>query len=170
VGAVRLVRLSLEVLQALRHGDLDAASRMAGVRLTSYFVEHDWLWDIRIAQLQRDPTAQEWIARAAVEHDTVVGHVGFHGPPDELGMVEVAYSVEPGLRRRGYATKMLDAALTWAYADPEVAVVRATVSPDNLASLATLAAFRFELVGDQWDEEDGLELVYELPRVNLAGG
>ena len=41
-------------------------------------------------------------------------------------MVEVAYSVDPELRRRGYATAMLRAALSWAAAVPEVAVVRAS--------------------------------------------
>ena len=142
--------------------DLESASNIAGVSLTPYFVEHRWLWEIRAPQIERDPAAADWIARAAVDDDVVVGHVGFHGPPDERGMVEVAYSVDPRYRRRGYAKKMLGAALTWARQDPGVAIVRATIGPDNVASLATLASFPFELVGEQWDDEDGLEHVYEL--------
>ena len=43
-----------------------------------------------------------------------------------------------------------------------MSVVRASISPDNVASLSTLAPFRFILVGHQWDEEDGLELLFEL--------
>jgi [ribosomal protein S5]-alanine N-acetyltransferase len=120
------------------------------------------LWNIRVPQIDRDPAAAEWIARAAVDQDVVVGHVGFHGPPDERGMVEVAYSVDPQYRRRGYAKKMLRAALAWAHEDPSVTLVRATVGPGNVASLATLAAFPFELVGEQWDEDDGLEQIYEM--------
>ena len=161
-GPLRLVPLSINVLQALLRGDLEAASATAGVPLTPYFVEHQWLWNIRLPQIDRDPAAADWIARAAVDDDVVVGHVGFHGPPDQRGMVEVAYSVDPRYRRRGYARKMLDAALAWARQDPGVAVVRASVGPDNVASLKTLAAFPFELVGEQVDEDDGLELVYEL--------
>ena len=161
-GSLRLVPLSTDVLQALLRGDLEEASASAGVELTPYFVEHEWLWEIRVPQIVRDPAAAEWIARASVDGDVVVGHVGFHGPPDERGMVEVAYSVDPRFRRRGYATKMLGAALAWAREDPAVAVARATVGPDNMPSLATLAAFPFELVGEQVDQEDGLELVYEL--------
>lgn len=161
-GSLRLVPLTIDVLHALLRGDLEAASASAGVALTPYFVEHQWLWDIRVPQIGRDPAAAEWIARAAVDGDVVVGHVGFHGPPDQRGMVEVAYSVDPRYRRRGYATKMLDAALAWARQDPGVAVVRATVDPANRASLATLASLPFELVGEQVDDEDGLELVYEL--------
>lgn len=43
--------------------------------------------NIRASQIDRDPAAADWIARAAVDDDVVVGHVGFHGPPDERGMV-----------------------------------------------------------------------------------
>lgn len=41
--------------------------------------------------------------------------------------------------------------------------MRATISPDNTASLATIAGFGFAEVGEQWDQEDGLELVFEVP-------
>ena len=161
-GPLRLVPLPINVLRALLRDDLEEASALAGVSLTPYFVEHRWLWDMRVPQIDHDPAAADWIARAAVDDDVVVGHVGFHGPPDEHGMVEVAYSVDPQFRRRGYAKRMLGTALALAHQDPRVALVRATVGPDNVASLATLAAFPFELVGEQWDEEDGLEHVYEM--------
>jgi RimJ/RimL family protein N-acetyltransferase len=159
---VRLVRLPLAALDALLAGDLDAASALAGVPLTPYILEHGWLWEIRAEQVRRDPTAADWIARAAVIEDAVVGHAGFHGPPDDSGMVEVAYSVDPAFRRRGYATAMLEAAIAWASADPAVRTVRASISPDNVASLATLRPFGFVAAGEQWDEEDGLELLFEL--------
>ena len=42
-------------------------------------------------------------------------------------------------------------------------VVRASISPTNEASLATLRPFGFEAVGEQWDDEDGLELLFERP-------
>jgi len=159
---VRLVRLPLAALDALLAGDLDTASALAGVPLTPYILEHGWLWEIRAEQVRRDPAAAEWIARAAVIDDAVVGHAGFHGPPDDSGMVEVAYSVDPAFRRRGYATAMLEAAIAWASADPAVRTVRASISPDNVASLATLRPFGFVEAGEQWDEEDGLELLFEL--------
>jgi ribosomal-protein-alanine N-acetyltransferase len=162
-SSLRLVPLPVIVLRALIHGDVAAASATAGVTLTPYFLEYRWLWEIRLSQIHRDPSAGDWVVRAAVDGEKVVGHVGFHGPPDERGMVEVAYSVDPEYRRRGYAKKMLATALTWAKQDPRVIVVRATVSPANDGSLATLAAFSFDLVGEQWDDEDGLELVYEWP-------
>ena len=37
-----------------------------------------------------------------------------------------------------------------------------SISPDNEASLATINGFGFVHVGEQWDEEDGTELIFEL--------
>jgi [ribosomal protein S5]-alanine N-acetyltransferase len=160
---LRLVQLSEETMSALLADDLEAARASSGVQLTPYFIEHNWLWQIRLEQVRRDPASAPWIARAAVvEPDgVVVGHTGFHGPPDTHGMVEVAYSVDPLHRRKGYAHAMLRAALQRAADDPAVRTVRASISPDNVASIATIAPFGFVHVGEQWDEEDGLELLFE---------
>jgi ribosomal-protein-alanine N-acetyltransferase len=160
---VRLARLPVPCLEALVAGDLDRASREAGIPLTPYFVDERWLWLIRLAQLETRPAEAPWIARAALDAETgeAVGHVGFHGPPDERGMVEVAYSVDPVHRRQGYARAMLAGALDWAASEPGVRVVRASVSPDNAASLATLRPIGFVHVGEQWDADDGRELLFE---------
>ncbi|MEU5306595.1 GNAT family N-acetyltransferase [Streptomyces noursei] len=164
---VRFVELSGEVMSALLDGDLSAASRMAGVTLTEYFVtgRARWLWRFRLGQMAADPGRARWMARQAVVGDEglVVGHAGFHGPPDEVGMVEVGYSVDAPFRRRGYARSTLIELLRRAAAETTVATVRATISPDNVASLATISGFGFAQVGEQWDEEDGLELIFEAP-------
>lgn len=160
---VDLVQLPVTALEALVAGDLSSASRAAGAPLTPYLVEERWLWRIRLDQAAGDPSSLHWIARAAVDPTTgeVVGHVGFHGPPDEHGTVEVAYSVDPAHRRRGFGTAMLRTALAWAADDPSVSTVRASVAPDNEASLAMLRRFGFDHAGEQWDEVDGRELVFE---------
>ena len=162
-GAVVLVRLDVATMAALLDDDLDRASASAGVRLTPYFLTQNWLWRIRHDQVLADPASGDWVARAALVAGAVVGHVGFHGPPDDAGMVEVAYSVDPDLRRRGHARRLLGAALEWAASEPVVRTVRASISPDNAASLATLRPFGFTQVGEQWDDEDGLEIIYERP-------
>lgn len=167
---IDLVPLSVATMEALVAGDLESASREAGAALTPYLVEEGWLWRIRLDQVAGDPASLDWIARAAVDaaDGRVVGHVGFHGPPDDAGMVEVAYSVDPAHRRRGYASSMLRRALAWAASDPGVRTVRASVAPGNLASQATLRPFGFEHVGEQLDEKDGLELVFERPVGDLS--
>jgi RimJ/RimL family protein N-acetyltransferase len=165
VPKIRFVQLSPEALAALIDGDLTAASAAAGVELSQYLVDEAWLWRIRLEQIRRDPADAEWVARAAVAEPEgiVVGHGGFHGPPDDAGVVEVAYSVAPEHRRKGYAKAMLGALLERADDDPRVMAVRASIRPDNLGSRATIAGFGFRKVGEQWDPEDGLEDVFLRP-------
>jgi hypothetical protein len=43
-----------------------------------------------------------------------------------------------------------------------VATVRVTISPDNVASRALASQYSFAQAGEQWDEEDGLEIIYEV--------
>ena len=76
--------------------------------------------------------------------------------------MEVGYGIDPVCRRRGYARAALEAMLARARAEPAVSTVRATVSPDNAASLALIAQYPFVENGEQWDDEDGLEIIYEL--------
>jgi RimJ/RimL family protein N-acetyltransferase len=165
VPNIRFVQLSPEALAALIGGDLTAASAAAGAELSQYLLDEAWLWRIRLEQVRNDPAAAEWIARAAVAEPAgiVVGHGGFHGPPDDDGVVEVAYSVAPEHRRKGYAKAMLKVLLERADADPRVTAVRASIRPDNLGSRATIAGFGFRKIGEQWDPEDGLEDVFLRP-------
>jgi RimJ/RimL family protein N-acetyltransferase len=165
VPEIRFVQLSPEALAALIDGDLTAASAAAGTELSPYLVDEAWLWRIRLAQIEADPASAEWIARAAVAEPegVVVGHGGFHGPPDAQGVVEVAYSVAPDHRRKGYARAMLRSLLERADGDPRVSAVRASIRPDNLGSRATIAGFGFRKIGEQWDPEDGLEDVFLRP-------
>jgi [ribosomal protein S5]-alanine N-acetyltransferase len=163
---VRFVSLA-GALTALASGDLDEASRLTGVTLTEHFgtPEALRLWRLRASQVATDPDCARWIARAAVAEPEgiVIGHAGFHGPPNCDGMVEIGYSVDPAHRRRGYATAMLRELLRRAEEETRVRTVRATIRPDNTASLATIAGFGFSPNGEQWDEEDGLELIFDRP-------
>ncbi|MEU4658690.1 GNAT family protein [Streptomyces sp. NPDC023723] len=161
-------------MSALLDGDLSVAGRTAGVALTEYFVTDRarWLWRFRLGQMAADPRRARWMVRQAVVGDDglVVGHAGFHGPPDEAGMVEIGYAVAPRFRRQGYARSTLVELLRRAAAEPAVTTVRATISPGNVASLATISGFGFVEVGEQWDEEDGRELVFEVAARRVPPG
>jgi RimJ/RimL family protein N-acetyltransferase len=91
-----------------------------------------------------------------------VGLAGFHGPPDGKGMVELGYRIDPRHRRHGYARAALETLLAVARDQPSVEIVRATVSPDNVASRSLIDQYGFAEVGDQWDDEDGLEIILEV--------
>lgn len=163
---VRIIQLSAETLAALAAGDLEAANSSSPVALSAYFVGEDQLstWRRRAAQVVEDPPSADWITGVIWDEAAglAVGRAGFHGPPDEAGMVEVGYSVDPQQRRRGYARAALEAMLDRARQDPAVRVVRASVRPDNEPSYGLIMQYAFVKVDEQWDDEDGLEYVYEL--------
>ena len=155
------------VLEQLALGDLKEATRLSGLDLTSYQVGHECrgVWRMRFRQLANDPASGPWVTRFIIAAGTgsVVGRAGFHGPPDDDGMVEVGYAVDPPHRRMGYARSSLEILLGVAASHADVSVVRATISPDNQASQALVGQYGFLEVGEQWDEEDGLEVIFELP-------
>jgi RimJ/RimL family protein N-acetyltransferase len=159
---VRLVELGRDALAALAAGDLSTAAVVLGLSLPDSVRDDGWLWRMRHLQVEEHAEDLAWIARLMVDASTgeVVGHAGFHGAPQD-GCAEVAYAVFPDHRGRGFARAALRQLIELAH-QRGVSVVRATVSPANEASLRVLAGFRFEVTGEQWDEEDGLEVVHEL--------
>jgi len=162
---LKFVLLTAEALSALLENRLDEASEAIGLDLPVEFLADQWLWRLRLDQIQDDPTSAPWLARATVRLDdgAVIGRAGFHGPPDERGMVEVGYEVSPKFRRMGYGRATALALIEEAATHPEVTGVRASVSPGNVPSLAIVRGLGFAQVGEQIDEIDGLELVFELP-------
>jgi RimJ/RimL family protein N-acetyltransferase len=163
---VELLELDAATLQALGEGDADAAQRSAPVPLTPWLLGEECraTWRMRAVQIVRDPASGAWITRVVwdPERRLAVGRAGFHGPPD-AGMVEVGYAIDPAERRKGYARAALRALLDRAAAEPAVTTVRASVGPWNVASRDLVLAHGFLPVGEQIDDEDGLEIVYERP-------
>jgi RimJ/RimL family protein N-acetyltransferase len=163
---VELVRLDAAVLDALGAGDEAAARRLAPVPLSPWLTgpECRRTWAMRARQVTGDPGAAAWITRVVLdaERGLAVGRAGFHGPPDDQGMVEVGYAIDPAFRRQGFARAALRALLAEATATDGVTTVRASVSPANAVSRALVLSEGFVPIGEQIDEEDGLEIVHEL--------
>jgi RimJ/RimL family protein N-acetyltransferase len=159
--------MSVPFMEALAAHDMAAASDEIGA------IVPPWLADelenyliFRLAQLRVDPALRLWLARAMVLTDAdgtrrVVGSIGFHGPPDAAGRLEVGYSVDPPFRRRGYASESVKALFDWANREHGVTRFVASISPQNDASLGLAAGLGFHKVGEQMDEIDGLEHVFE---------
>jgi ribosomal-protein-alanine N-acetyltransferase len=162
-----LVSMSLRFMELLVARDLDAAGAEIGAIVPAGLpVELGNFLQCRIADLSVDPEAQPWLGRAIVltEPDgtrRIVGSCGFHEPPGPDGRVEIGYSIDPPYRRRGVATEAVHALLDWAHAQG-IDRFRASVAPDNVGSLAIVAAFGFRQVGVQLDDIDGEELVFAL--------
>ncbi|MDQ2751138.1 MAG: GNAT family N-acetyltransferase [Actinomycetota bacterium] len=166
VRRVRIVQLSADALHALARGDLTAANAAAAVPMSGYFAGPEWrgVWRRRSTQVLANPLSAEWITGVIWDPQRVlaVGRAGYHGPPDAAGMVEIGYAVEPAHRRQGYARAALVELLQRAARERDVGTVRATVSPDNIASRRLILQYGFTEIGEQWDDEDGLEIIYEV--------
>ena len=164
---VRIVHLPAPAFRPLAEGDLAAANAVSPVPLSEYFVGPEWrsVWRIRSEQVEQDPATAAWVTGVIwdEQRQVAVGRAGYHGPPDESGMVEIGYAVDPAYRRRGYARAALEALLRRAAHELRVTTVRVTISPGNTASYALASQYGFAEVGEQWDEEDGLEIIYEVP-------
>jgi RimJ/RimL family protein N-acetyltransferase len=163
---VRIEHLSPDVLAALAAGDLARAGELSGLALTPYTVSEERIgvWRRRATQVIEVPEDLPWVTGVLVDDETgeVVGGAGFHAAPDPAGMLGAGYGVDPAYRRRGYARAALLLMIERARAEPSAHVFRVTVSPSNSASLGLVAQLPFAEVGEQWDDEDGLETIFEM--------
>lgn len=164
---LELVSLSPYFIDAILADRRKEAEGLAGLQLPEDWPdEHDARFlRMRLGQLRSDPRWQEWLARAMVLRTTgrpMTGYIGFHGPPDVIGRAEMGYTVRPHFRRKGYATEAAKALIDWARLHHGVSRFYLSIAPDNTPSLAMAAKLDFRHIGDQIDEEDGLELVFEL--------
>nr|WP_143616291.1 GNAT family N-acetyltransferase [Streptomyces alkaliphilus] len=66
-----------------------------------------------------------------------IGGIGFFGPPDDSGIVELGFGIVPSMRRRGMATSALRRALAIAR-DNGASTVRADTTVDNAASIRVM--------------------------------
>ena len=82
----------------------------------------------------------------------VIGDIGFHGPPDADGLVEVGYRIEPAWRQRGMAGEALAGLLEWVSGDAGVTGVIACCDPGNVASIRLLETHGFRRAGERGDE------------------
>jgi RimJ/RimL family protein N-acetyltransferase len=164
---LELVSMSVPFMEALTEHNMSAAGEELGAYVPAWMADElENFLKYRLSQLRLDPTIRPWLGRAMVltQDDgsrRAVGSIGFHGPPDAQGRLEVGYSVDPPFRRRGYASESVKALFDWAHREHGITRFVASISPDNEPSLRLTAAYGFRRVGEQIDEIDGLEYVFE---------
>lgn len=167
--------MSMPFMLYLLARDLDGAAAEIGAIVPPDLPDQlDNFLQFRIADLEVDPDAQPWLGRAIVVTGPdgarrIIGSAGFHQPPDADGRVEVGYRIEPAWRRQGIATEVVRALFDWAAREHGVRRFRASVSPNNVPSLAIIRGFGFRQTGVQIDDIDGEELVFELDDWEVTG-
>jgi [ribosomal protein S5]-alanine N-acetyltransferase len=159
-----------EFLEALLDGRRAEAARLLDVEFPEEFPREGGkrFFALRLRQMREDPRVREWCPHVIVLDGRMIGHAGYHGPPgvnanNDPESVEIGYVIEPPFRGRGYATA---AAVELLRRAEERGVKRfvASVAPSNEPSLAIVRKLGFVQTGERMDDEDGLELVFELER------
>lgn len=124
-------------------------------------VSPDWLDQLRAS------APSPWTHGFAIEERATaasVGNCGFKGPPDDDGVVEMAYGLDQAFQGRGYAKEAAAALVEFALQDGRVRIVRAHTLPAQGPSPSVLRANGFEHLGEVIDPEDGLVWRWELRR------
>ena len=121
-------------------------------------VSEDWLAQLRAS------TPGPWTHGFAIverESGCAVGSCAFKGPPDDDGIVEIAYEIHEARRGRGYATEAAAALVKFAREAGARRVIAHTL-PETNASTSVLRACGFKHAGTVDDPEDGTIWRWEL--------
>ena len=129
-----------------------------------YFLNNRNPIPYRINQVRKDPEVAKYLLRVAVLRQSmeIIGSAGFHNLPDENGMIEIGFGIDPTFQNKGYGKQLLHGMWNWVVKQPGVKTLRYTVSPTNVISRQIIQKSGFKLVGEQVDDVDGLEEIYEL--------
>lgn len=174
-----LIPFSLPFLEAALERDEERAARELGATLAEGWTDFERVYRRRRDQLREDPDVEPWLLRGIVlrEARTMVGTIGFHGPPGlpelrEYGRdaVEFGFTIFEPWRRRGLAHEASRALIDWAHREEGITTFLLSVDPGNGASRGLIEKLGFEKIDEVVDPEDGLEEVFRLKRGGQAAG
>ena len=102
-----------------------------------------------INDLMDDPTTLGWHAWMIMERrsSSIIGDVGFKGPPDINGTMEMGFSIVPSRRRMGYAAEAVSSLAENILSRYPGHHITAVCSRENTGSRRTLRACGFRRYG-----------------------
>jgi len=159
--------LSSERLRLFLVTPADAADMLAGRHQDRWHPDYPRKDDVDAASMIGPDGGEgaSWGPRHIVVDRLAVGSIGCFGPPVD-GETEVGYGLVPDARGRGIATEALS--LVAAEADRLGVRLRASVDPENAASLRVLAKCGFSDLRGATD--DGELVMVRRPRGAVAPG
>lgn len=124
----------------------------------------------RISRVAKDPEFVEIGIVVAFEKSTqeMVGSAGFHDWPNNVGMIEIGFGIVPTKQNKGFGKELLNGMWREIIKRDDVKLLRYSVSPSNTPSRHIIATFDFPLIGEQIDDEDGVELIFEISASRFA--
>jgi RimJ/RimL family protein N-acetyltransferase len=173
---IELRPMTVAFLEAILDGRREAAAAALAIELPDEFPsegERAFL-ALRLRQMRDDIRFRAWCPHAVVLDSRMIGHAGYHGPPginakQHPDAVEFGYRIFPGYRGHGYATQAATMLMDMAEKRAGIRHFVLSVGPHNEPSLAIVRKLGFVRTGEQMDEVDGLEYVFELSR-NASDG
>jgi [ribosomal protein S5]-alanine N-acetyltransferase len=169
--------MSEAFMQACLEKRVLEAERLLGANLSQQWFEEMGFLALRVQQLREDPDYTIWGPRAVVleSQQRVIGHIGFHGKPNQPYLlkfvpdgIEFGYTIDGAYRRQGFAFEASVGLMRWAVFEQGIKRFVLSVSPDNAASQGLAAKLGFQKVGEHMDLEDGFEDVFELTGKSLS--
>jgi [ribosomal protein S5]-alanine N-acetyltransferase len=112
-------------------------------------------------QLRQTPENVPWGGTMIERQELVaIGQMSFKALPNESGVIELGYGINPSYENRGYTTEMAKELVVWAWRQPGVKRITAECLEDNRPSIRVLEKIGFKQVGEKLDEE-GLLILWE---------
>ena len=163
---LRLVPITLPLVEAVVRGDRAAAEAVAGARWPDAWPNEDLIaraFPFSLDAIRAAPDVRLWGDSLVLPKDDpprIIGSVVFHGEPAD-GIAEVGYGIEEGSRGVGLATEATLACVEWALGQPGITAVRATTFPWHVASLAVIRKCGMAACGTRPHDLFGDLLVFE---------
>lgn len=154
--SVQLVRLEAAIEQAVaQHPDY-----MPALGDSNWARVADIVHEVVGRRLGSTPVsvdALSWGGYFVVDEESreVVGSCAFKTPPNEHGVVEIAYFTYPSFEGLGYATAMASKLIALATCAPGVRQIIAHTLPEASASTRVLEKVGMRFVGEVIDPDDG---------------
>ena len=82
-----------------------------------------------------------------LSHDTLIGGLGFLGPPDAAGETEIGFSLLSDYHRQGYGPEAISTLVDWAFSHPELKMLVIRTLPLHRPSIRVAEKLRFQFVG-----------------------
>jgi [ribosomal protein S5]-alanine N-acetyltransferase len=161
------------VTDACLAGNLATARDLLGAAIPEEFLLNRSSLEHDLRQLQQNPAYPPWASRAIILPDNkkMIGLIRFHGTPDAhagqpymKNAAELGYKIFSSHRRKGYAREAINGMMNWATAYYLTHRFIASVSPENIASLALVQSLGFIKADEVMDETDGPEYVFLLDK------
>lgn len=142
---LNLLPCDLQLWEAILAGDA-TLSRVIGANVPKKWSENRDAFPYFIKMIKGDPSLERWGAHLIVfrPDNLLIGTGGFKGGPTPEGSVEIGYEIKASYREKGLATEAARGLVDFAFASPEVSLVRAHTLPVENASTSVLQKLGFQ--------------------------